>query len=91
MIVTKIEPEYKVNIPEQFRRHIQVGQDVAFSEDNLGRLTITPVEKIRDRLMETFGMWADRDDIPSDGVAYVNAIRKGHRLDDFGLRDNDTD
>lgn len=29
--------------------------------------------------METFGMWADRTDIPSDGVEYVNEIRKGRR------------
>ena len=91
MIVTKVESEYTISIPAQFREYIQVGQEVAFRVDNLGRLTITSVEVIRERLMETFGMWADRDDIPSDGAAYVNAIRKGHRLDDLGLRYNDTD
>ena len=34
-------------------------------------------------LEATFGMWADRDDIATDGVAYVQEIRRGHRLDDF--------
>ena len=85
MVVTKIESEYTISIPAQFREHIQVGQDVAFRVDNLGRLTITPVEVIQERLMETFGMWADRDDIPSDGVEYTNQLRQGRRLQALGI------
>ena len=48
---------------------------MAVAMDALGRLVVTPLEKIRAQLMETFGMWADRTDIPSDGVEYVNEIR----------------
>ena len=91
MIVTKVDSEFTIRIPAQFREHIKAGQEVAFGVDQLGRLTITPVEVIRERLMETFGMWADRDDIPSDGVGYVNTMRKGHRLDDLGSLHDDTD
>ena len=52
---------------------------MAVAMDAQGRLVVTPLEKIRAQLMETFGMWADRTDIPSDGVEYVNEIRKGRR------------
>lgn len=31
----------------------------------------------------TFGLWVERDDVASDGVAYVQAIRRGHRLSDW--------
>jgi hypothetical protein len=35
-------------------------------------------------LEATFGMWADRDDLPLDGVDYVTQLRQGHRWDDLG-------
>ena len=47
-------------------------------------------EQIRARLMETFGMWADRTDIPADGVEYVDNIRRGTRLDEQGLLRDET-
>jgi len=36
-------------------------------------------------LRETFGMWADREDIPTDGVVYMDEIRSGQRLTNLGL------
>jgi hypothetical protein len=42
-------------------------------------------EQIRARLMETFGMWADRIDVPADGVEYVNQLRQGRRLRELGI------
>ncbi len=42
-------------------------------------------------LQETFGMWADRSDFFSDGVAYVNQIRRSTRWDDLGLAADETD
>ena len=42
-------------------------------------------------LEATFGMWADRDDMAGDGVAYVQTIRRGHRLNDFLERIDETD
>jgi hypothetical protein len=34
-------------------------------------------------LQGTSGMWADRDDVPGDGVLHVQNIRQGHRLNDL--------
>jgi hypothetical protein len=49
-------------------------------------------EAWRSALATTFGMWADREDIPDDGVQYVQNIRRGHRLNDFsGQIDDETD
>lgn len=36
-------------------------------------------------LQATFGMWAGREDIPADGVDYVDEIRRSTRWDDLGL------
>ena len=43
----------------------------------------TPIDKIRDTLMESFGLWANRTDQPADSVEYVNEMRQGQRLDDI--------
>ena len=32
-------------------------------------------------LQATFGIWADRDDMPKDGVEYVRSLRDGERMD----------
>jgi bifunctional DNA-binding transcriptional regulator/antitoxin component of YhaV-PrlF toxin-antitoxin module len=91
MIMTKISSQYTLKIPTEFRSALPAGEEVTITVDMQGRLIVTPVEKIRTLLMETFGMWADRTDIPSDGVTYVDEIRKGRRLDDFGLHQDETD
>ncbi len=80
MVITHISPEYTVNIPNEFRQLLAVGQEVAVSADSQGRLVITPIEQIRSVLMESFGMWADRTDLPQDSIAYVDEIRRGERL-----------
>jgi hypothetical protein len=36
-------------------------------------------------------MWADRDDVPADGVAYMDEIRRGQRLNDLGLPPHEGD
>lgn len=41
-------------------------------------------------LLETFGMWAGRDDLPTDGVAYVDEIRRGERLNELGAAVSET-
>ncbi len=80
MVTVKVAPDYTVNIPDQFRSLLPAGQELAVSTDAQGRLILTPIEQIRTRLMETFGMWADRTDIPADGVAYMDEVRPGRRL-----------
>jgi len=84
MDVTRISAEYMLRIPERFQRLLQAGQEVAVSADAQGRLIITPIEQIRALLMETFGMWADRTDMPTDGVEYMDEVRRGQRLDTLG-------
>ena len=36
--------------------------------------------QLQERLLETFSMWADRTDVPADGVAYMDALRQQERL-----------
>lgn len=77
MIVTKISSEFTVDIPNEFRARFSVGQQIAVSADAQGRLVLTPIEQIRARLMETFGMWANRTNLPQDSIAYMDEIRRG--------------
>jgi bifunctional DNA-binding transcriptional regulator/antitoxin component of YhaV-PrlF toxin-antitoxin module len=90
MIVTTISPEYTVHIPNEFRQLLAIGQEVAISADPQGRLIITPVDQIRVILMESFGMWADRTDLPQDSIEYVDDIRRGERLNQLSLPANET-
>lgn len=85
MVVTKITPKYTLDIPDEFRKALPAGQEVAITIDKLGRLVVTPIEKIRETLAESFGMWADRTDISADSLRYVREIRKGYRLDSESL------
>jgi bifunctional DNA-binding transcriptional regulator/antitoxin component of YhaV-PrlF toxin-antitoxin module len=86
MVTIKVSSNYTVKIPNEFRRGLRAGQEVAVSVDAQGRLILTPIEQVRAILQETFGMWSDRTDIPADGVAYVDQIRPGRRLDNMELR-----
>ena len=86
MVITHIDLKYMINIPDEFRKNLSAGQEVAISMDEQGRLVVTPVEKVCEALMESFGMWAERTDIPADGTKYVNAARKGKRLDKIRAR-----
>ena len=90
MIVARITPEYTLIIPDEFRTLVEAGQEVAVSADAQGRLVVTPIEQIRARLQETFGIWAERDDLPADSIDYVNDIRHGQRLDNLQHRVNET-
>jgi bifunctional DNA-binding transcriptional regulator/antitoxin component of YhaV-PrlF toxin-antitoxin module len=86
MVTIRVSSDYTVKIPSKFRAGLHAGQEVAVSLDKQGRLILTPIEQVRAILKETFGMWADRTDIPADGVEYVDQIRRGRRLDDLELR-----
>ncbi len=90
MAVVSIEEGFRLVLPEEVRADLQVGDEVIVVRDREGRITIAPTSRrgdltpaeLLERLQETFGLWADRDDIPNDGVAYVDAIRTGTRLDE---------
>ena len=90
LIRTRIERPGELhlsNLPFQVDEEVEVTLRTA--PDN-GVSQSTSIEEIRARLMETFGMWADRTDIPSGGIEYMDAIRRGHRLEDF-QRGDETD
>jgi hypothetical protein len=85
MVTVRIGPQYTVKIPESLRSKLSVGQQMAISLDEQGRLVLTPLEQVRSILDETFGIWADRADIPKSGIKYMDKVRRGHRLKDMGL------
>ncbi len=91
MVVSKIGPEYTLDIPDPLRKMFSPGQEVAMSVDAQGRLIVTPIEQIEALLRETWGMWADRTDVPSDGVAYMDEIRRGERLNETKAQLDETD
>jgi hypothetical protein len=86
MVTVRISPQYTVKIPDKLRPSVHAGQEMAISVDRHGRIILTPLQQVRDALKETFGIWADRVDLPKSSVEYVNKIRRGRRLDDMGLR-----
>ena len=91
MVVTRIDSDYTVHVPDALREEFQVGQEVAVSLDAQGRLIITPVQQIRARLQETFGMWSEEPDAPLDGNEYVDSMRQGQRVSEARSQPDETD
>jgi len=87
MVVTRITIKHTLDIPDEYREALPVGQEVAITLDKQWRMVVTPIEKIRAALMESFGMWAERSDIPADSVQYVREVRKGYRIDKYPMGD----
>ena len=85
MMTVTITRDFTLPIPAPLRRLFPAGQEVAISTDTQGRLIITPIEQVRAVLMETFGMWADRADLPPDSLDIMDEMRRGLRLNEMGL------
>jgi bifunctional DNA-binding transcriptional regulator/antitoxin component of YhaV-PrlF toxin-antitoxin module len=79
MLRTKVDPDFRITIPEPLRPPLQVGDEL------VGRIIITPETRVRSILQRTAGMWRGRQDIPSDGVEYVNDLRQARRLRALGV------
>lgn len=88
MIYTKVEDDFRITIPEELRRSLEVGQELLVTMDKNGRLILIPESQIDAILQQTAGMWKRRTDIPADGVDYVNQLRQGQRLVDLGIEKN---
>ncbi len=80
MILTKIEPDYRITLPETLRTIFNVGDEVIITTTASGIVTLTPKNRVLEILERTAGIWAGRDDVPADGVDYVNELRPGRRL-----------
>jgi hypothetical protein len=78
-----VEEGYRVALPDEVHYLLRIGAPIWVTMDETGRIILTPEAQIRAVLMETFGMWEDRDDIPHDGVSYMDQIRQGKRLADL--------
>jgi bifunctional DNA-binding transcriptional regulator/antitoxin component of YhaV-PrlF toxin-antitoxin module len=85
MLRTKVEPDFRITIPEPLRPPLQVGDKLLVTMDQAGRIIITPEARVRSILQRTAGMWRGRQDIPSDGVEYVNNLRQARRLRELGV------
>jgi bifunctional DNA-binding transcriptional regulator/antitoxin component of YhaV-PrlF toxin-antitoxin module len=88
MFYTKVENDFRITIPEELRRSLEVGQELLVTIDKNGRLILIPESQIEAILQRTAGMWQGRKDIPADGVEYVNQLRQGDRLSDLGIEKN---
>ena len=84
MAMTRISPRYTLKIPTQYRDLLRAGRNVAIQPDEQGRLIITPIESPHSVLLATFGIWANRDDMPSDAVAATDALRQGGQAAEAG-------
>jgi hypothetical protein len=86
-----IEDGYRVVLPPEVQSLVHIGASVWVTVDQAGRIVLTPEGQAQAALLETFGMWADRADTPSDGVTYMNQVRRGRRLNELGLTPDETD
>ena len=77
---TRIEKDYRVRIPETLQPVLHVGDELLVEVDQAGRILLIPEKRILEILAKTAGMWRGRKDIPTDGAAYVQQVRQGHRL-----------
>lgn len=90
MLTITIEDGFRMTLPEELRSTLCVGDELLASQDDDGRIILAAKAEMVQALDEAFGIWADRTDIPKDGVEYVNQIRSGRRFDEVGKRLHET-
>ncbi len=81
----QIEEGFRLTIPKKLRPNLKVGDEVVVTVDRAGRIILLSEQRIRAALQQTAGIWQDRTDIPKNGVAYVNKMRRGRRLRRLGV------
>jgi bifunctional DNA-binding transcriptional regulator/antitoxin component of YhaV-PrlF toxin-antitoxin module len=81
----QIEEGYRLTVPKKLRGNLKVGDEIVITVDRAGRLVLLSEQRVRNILQQTAGLWQDRADIPKDGVAYVNKLRRGRRLSRLGV------
>lgn len=84
-----IEEGYRLILPPEVQTLLPVGTPVQVTIDQAGRIILTPETQVQTILMETFGMWANRDDLPPDGVTYMDEVRQGERLNRLRFSDDE--
>ena len=81
MVTIQIEKGFKLQLPEEVRRNLKIGDELIAMTDKAGRIVMFSPQQIQAELLETFGLWSDRTDI-ADGMTYMDDIRRGTRLDE---------
>lgn len=89
MPIVTIKNNYQVHLPAEIQKVVPVGTRLQISVDDTGRIILSPEPDVQAILRESFGIWADRTEVFVDGVDYVDDIRRGQRLDDFGIGTDD--
>ncbi len=85
MSLVRVDSNYRIEIPLELRSLLRVGDEVEIRVDEKGAVVMTLPRVIDEVLNATAGLWANRSDIPTDGVAYVDALRSGNRLTRLGI------
>lgn len=75
-----IEAGYRLTLPAEVQPFVTIGSSFQITVDETGRIILTPEGQVQDVLRATFGIWAGRADLAVDGVAYMDEVRKGQRL-----------
>ena len=90
MTTITIEEGYRVTLPLLLCAELHVGDVLLARRDEFGRIILVTKSEMEQALDEAFGIWANRTDIPADGVEYVNQIRGGTRFDEIRARLHET-
>lgn len=85
MIHVQVEEGYRLTVPKKLRGKLKIGDKMLVNVDRSGRIVLLSEDRIRATLKRTAGLWQGRKDIPSDGVKYVNRLRRGQRLKRLGV------
>ncbi len=77
MIHVLVEEGFRLTVPKELQSKLRVGDKMLVDVDRSGRIVLLSEERIRATLARTAGLWRGRKDIPTDGVKYVNRLRRG--------------
>lgn len=83
MVKIQVEEGFRLTLPKEARTNLNVGDELIAIMDKPGQVILISASKVQEILQETFGLWANRTDIPQDGIEYMDEIRKGTRLDEI--------
>ena len=88
MQTIKVDKQFRITIPKEIHASVEIGQEYIITEDEDGRLILTPAAHVQTILARTAGLWQGRDDLPDTGIEYVDQMRSGNRLNALGIAKN---
>ena len=82
MAIVTVQQDFQIVLPEKARETFREGDEIVITRNADGHFVLLTPQQFQDMLNESFGIWADRTDIPADGVAFVNEIRRGYLVNE---------